>query len=137
MKPYIKVVGGILCLLLALWFVAGLLFHEFLTLFAKHIPRFVQSDAYPYWGAIGMRVVVAGLAFWALVKFRRMPQWPRRVIFLLIVVIAIMMFATEIGAWMTPAFSAALRGPVETVLAYAFGISLAIGFLIEARQRRT
>ena len=136
MKRYIKIVGTILCLLLALSFVAGLAFPRLLAFFVAGIPAFVQGDAYLYWGGIGMKAILAGLAFWALLKFRRTSQKPQRVVFLLIVVTIIATFATEIAAWMTPAFGGALRGPVETALAYTLGIALTLGFLIEGRGRR-
>jgi hypothetical protein len=132
MQRSVMVASAALCLLIAAVLLIGLYAPNVIALI--YIPTAIRTDVFLHFGAIGMRLVCAGIALWALVRFWKSRGRLRRAVFLSVVVTAVLMFGADVLAWMQPSLATLLRGPFERTLAWVFGICLALAFIIDSRR---
>ncbi|HXZ88123.1 MAG TPA: hypothetical protein VEF07_06105, partial [Candidatus Binataceae bacterium] len=59
----------------------------------------------------------------------------RKLLFLSIMAVAILVLVTDALAWVRPRLAAVLHHPIGTALGYLFGALLIVGLLVEARGR--
>jgi hypothetical protein len=85
---------------------------------------------------VALTLIYSGLAIWAVLAYRRVPNRKERLRFLSIVGVACLVFATVIFSWARPDDAAVLRHPIRTVLGYLFAALVLVGFVVDQRSRR-
>ena len=113
-------------------FIVGLIF-AFTAGHGRMVPG--RDSANIWWFTPGVMVLYLWTAFWAGWAYRS-ARTVQRLILASLIVVAIVVLASEILGWMRPELAGILHHPVGTVLGYLCGILFVAAIIFEDRARR-